>query len=113
MLYPVLAFDIAALFYVPLAFLGLVLCIPILAILTYHKRKMLEIRLAGIQKGDQAMIERIEAVRQEVAQLRDTATQYDLSFDTALRRIESRVNALEARVSAIDQQPNTRIGAGG
>lgn len=110
MLHPQLAIDLAPLVAIPLAFFGLVFAIPILAILTYHKRKMMEIKLAGAQRQDQAMIERIEALRKELAQLRDTSTQYDVSFDTALHRIETRVHNLESRVASIEQQSSVRIG---
>ena len=36
-----------------------------------------------------------EALRQEVRALRDTTMQYDLSFDAALERMESRVESIE------------------
>lgn len=110
---PLMAFDLMPFLAVPLAFLGLIFAVPILAIVTYHKRKMMEIKLAGVQKSDQAMIERIEAVRRELAQLRDTATQYDVSFDTALHRIETRVTSIDLRVTAIEQKSNVRIGPSG
>ncbi len=110
---PVLAIEIGALIAaIPLAFVVLIGLIPIMAIVTYHRRKVLEIKLAGVQKSDQAMIERIEAVRQELAQLRDTATQYDVSFDTALRRIESRVNNLDSRVAQVEQQSTVGVPPG-
>jgi predicted nucleic acid-binding Zn-ribbon protein len=47
--------------------------------------------------------EELAALRQQIDDLRDTSTQYDLSFDTALQRMERRVEHLE-------QQQN-RIGA--
>lgn len=38
----------------------------------------------------------VESLRKEVEQLRDTTTRYDLSFDTALQRLEARVGHLES-----------------
>ena len=47
----------------------------------------------------------VNALRKEVADLRDTATRYDVSFDTALQRIEGRVGFLEsARIAAKAQE---------
>ncbi len=42
--------------------------------------------------------EELEATRQELRDLRDTSTQYDISFDTALGRVESRVSHVERRL---------------
>ena len=39
----------------------------------------------------------LAAMRQELHALRDTSTQYDISFDTALQRMESRVEHVERR----------------
>src|SRR5438094_807718 len=36
-------------------------------------------------------------LRQELAALRDTSTQFDMSFDAALQRLEARVRHLEGR----------------
>ena len=46
----------------------------------------------------------IEALRKEVADLRDTSTRYDVSFDTALQRMESRIAAVERRTGKIEQE---------
>src|SRR5690348_17131377 len=37
----------------------------------------------------------VAQLRKEIHELRDTTTQYDLSFDTALQRLESRVHQVE------------------
>ncbi len=42
-----------------------------------------------------ALREEVALLRKEMHDLRDTTTQYDLSFDTALQRLESRVNQIE------------------
>lgn len=58
------------------------------------------------QKTDRAM----EQIRQELAQVRETSTQYALSFEDALQRIERRLDGLEQRVSAIEtQQVQSRL----
>ncbi len=74
----------------------LIFGIPVLAILTAHHRKVLEIKHRSRQDaGEQRAIEELRA---EIASLRDTTTRFDLSFDTALQNLESRVAHLEARL---------------
>jgi len=41
-------------------------------------------------------------IRQELAQVRETSTQYALTFEDALQRIERRLESLEDRVNAIE-----------
>ena len=43
----------------------------------------------------------VETLKREVAQLRDTTTRYDMAFDTALERLESRVSHVEKSPRAI------------
>ena len=59
-------------------------------------------QLRSQQTTDRGSAHDIEALRAEVAalraqimELRDTTTQYDLSFDTALQRMERRVEQME------------------
>ncbi len=89
--------------------------IPISAIWTSHRQKMLKMQLqmqnqGGANGNAEASI---EALRQEVRALRDTTMQYDLSFDTALQRMEQRVEGIErqARITppADTQTQNTLL----
>ena len=77
---------------------GMVFSIPLYAIWTYHKRKLEEIKGRQRAAVDKSTAEAIDALRKEMAGLRDTTTQYDMSFDTALKRLESRVNHVEQKV---------------
>lgn len=72
--------------------------IPMLAIWSVHKRKMLEMQMRLNNQGDANLRASVEALREEVRSLRDTTTQYDLSFDTALQRMEQRIEGVESRV---------------
>src|SRR5260221_642919 len=86
----------------PGEFLGLIaiLCgcgIPLSIIWTHHKRKVLELQLRLRNEGGSSVHMEVEALRQEVRNLRETTMQYDLSFDTALQRMEQRVESLERR----------------
>ncbi|HZO91589.1 MAG TPA: hypothetical protein VFB38_24925 [Chthonomonadaceae bacterium] len=86
--------------------------VPIVAIWTSHERKMMEMRMRMRNEGDTHLKAAIEELQAEVRSLRDTTTQYDLSFDAALQRMESRVQGLERRLSEVEANTpaNLRIG---
>jgi len=62
----------------------------------------------GVVRGRDRDASRVEerlsadllSLRAELAQLRETTTQYDVSFDTALQRLEARMAHLEQRVDS-------------
>jgi len=90
-----------------------VFSIPMLAIWTHHKRKMLELQLKLRGLGSNVDVKsEIEALRQEIRSLRDTTTQYDISFDSALQRMESRVEGVERQVRSIQSEEVLRVGNG-
>ena len=84
--------------------LAMALCIPIIALITSHKRKMEELRLRRSQ-GDGNLVSELQALRHQIAELRDTTTRYDMSFDAALQRVESRVGLLESHSAVSEQAP--------
>lgn len=84
--------------------LGMLLSIPIYAIRAFHQRKLEEIKARQTTQIDANTLEAIEALREEFAALRDTTTQYDVSFDTALHRIEGRLGQMEQRVNRIERR---------
>src|SRR5256885_13831228 len=77
---------------------GMVLSIPLYALWTFHKRKLEEIKARQRSTIDKATMEAIDGLRKEMASLRDTTTQYDMSFDTALKRMESRMDNVEGKL---------------
>lgn len=79
--------------------------IGIIAVLAEHFQKMAKIRADAQKKQSRDVLDAIAALRQEVADLRDTTTKYDLSFDTALQRLEGRVTQLEGRLQAAEESP--------
>ncbi|MBC7527810.1 MAG: hypothetical protein H7308_09690 [Chthonomonadaceae bacterium] len=84
---------------IPIVAISLTMGIPMMAIWTSHQRKMLELKLK-LQDGNSLSSQKtIEALREEVRSLRDTTTQYDVSFDTALQRMEGRMGAIERKVN--------------
>jgi hypothetical protein len=84
--------------------LGMLLSIPIYAIRSFHRRKLEEIKARQTAQIDTNTREAIEALRAEFAALRDTTTQYDVSFDTALHRIEGRLGQMEQRVNRVERR---------
>lgn len=81
-------------------FIGLpliLLSIPFTLIWTHHRRKMTELRLQREIVVNQQVQAQLDAVRAEIQALRDTATQYDMSFDSSLERMERRVQLLETQ----------------
>ncbi|MGC8669403.1 MAG: hypothetical protein ACP5VE_14955 [Chthonomonadales bacterium] len=84
---------------------AMTLLIPFYAIWTAHRRAIEEIRARARAQAEEATRQAVQELRDEFTALRDTATQYDLSFDTALKRLESRVAALEQRIAEQAGQP--------
>ncbi len=76
---------------------------PMFALWTKYQLERERIRQ---EKSDRAF----EQVRQELAQVREISTQYALSFEDALQRIEHRLDNLEQRLSAVEsQQVSTKL----
>jgi guanylate kinase len=79
-------------------FVGLpfIITLPIsIFIWTRHKYRLEELRQQKHTSTQSDMVAQMEALRNEMHSLRDTTMQYDMSFDTALQRMESRVQNLE------------------
>lgn len=79
--------------------------IPITAIVTSHFRQLAQMKTNRSSEQDQALLNELQAVKQQIEQLRDTTTQYDMSFDTALQRLEARVSHLETRSNRYEEPP--------
>ncbi len=95
---------------------AIVFSIPMAIIMTYHKRKMEEIRLKKMGMMTEEVKAEFAALRAEVQALRDTTMQYDLSFDTNLQRMERRIEHLERQTRAQGEQTapqNTLLGGRG
>lgn len=88
---------------------GVIVAIVALA-LNYMKQMERLKRQPG--SSDSRVMEAVEALRKEVADLRDTSTRYDVSFDTALQRMESRIGAVENRTNRQEQEQTVIAGRG-
>jgi hypothetical protein len=80
----------------------LIFGLPIIAILTSHRRKVLEIRHAAGHDG--TIRAAVDGLRGELGELRDTTTRFDLSFDSALQRLESRIEHIEQRLQQVESR---------
>src|SRR4051794_40903869 len=74
---------------------------------THHRRKMEELRMQGKRLVSEDIRTEFATIRAEIRDLRDTAMQYDLSFDTALQQMEHRMSKLE-RGAYADAEASTR-----
>jgi ribosomal protein L29 len=67
---------------------------------------MLEMELERRRLSNQEVVAQIEAIRQELAQLRDTSTQYDMSLQMTLETLQERVRMLEQQ---LEEQTRVRL----
>ena len=86
---------------------GLVLLIIVFALWLWHRRKMAEINVQTRGRVSEETRAAIEELRMEIAALKDTTTQYDMSFDSALHRLESRMAHMEQKVSQVQEAPQS------
>ena len=97
--------EVLTLMLVGVPLVGVSSIIPML-IWTHHRRKMEELRMQGKRLVAEDVRTEFATLRAEIRDLRDTAMQYDLSFDTALQQMERRMNKLE-RGSYMDSEAAT------
>jgi hypothetical protein len=82
-----------------------VLAIPLTLIWTYHRRQMEQLRQQRSGMIADEIKAEFAAVRSEIQALRDTALQYDLSFDNSLQQMEHRLSFLERRAHVQPEAP--------
>ncbi len=73
------------------------LSIPIVAIITSHQRELAKIKTQKSAQVPANVEAELQALRSEVAALRDTTTRFDMSFDAAITQLENRVDRVETR----------------
>lgn len=61
------------------------------------KERALAMRLQHSNGGDADIARQLQELRQEIAQLRDTSTSYDLSIDHQLQQLERRMQFMEGK----------------
>ena len=83
--------------------------IPIVAIVLKHHQRLVELKLQMLNQGDTQLAAQLQSLQKEISELRDTSTRYDMSFDSALQRIEHRVGTLETRVNDVERAANVQV----
>ncbi len=80
---------------VPLA----LVTVPITAIITSHRQKLAEIKARSASGLAPEIRAELSEIKNQLADLRDTTTKFDMTFDAALGRLEARVGRVEARTT--------------
>ncbi len=95
--------DIVALAAIIFIF-GPALFVPITAMVLKHRKEMLQMELEKRRLSNQEVAKQIEALRAEIAQLRETSTQYDLSLQANLENLQERVRTLEEQAQMLHRR---------
>ncbi len=74
---------------------GPALIIPVMAMVQKHRREMLKLELERGKHSNAELLKQIEALRQEIAELRRTTTEHSLSLQENLENLQERVRQLE------------------
>lgn len=84
------------------------LMIPITAIITSHLQKVADIKArAGASISAEVRAE-LNAIKEELQNLRDTTTKFDMAFDGALDRMEQRMDAAQMPAVHTAEYPTPR-----
>jgi hypothetical protein len=75
-----------------------------------YKQKALEAKTQNSQAPDNALRAEMAEVKQKLTELRDVTTQYDMSFDSALHRVESRLANVEQRLQSAEETNTIQVG---
>lgn len=98
--------DTLALMIPILAVSGWIIPVTVKSILKSQERR-LELQMQAQQGQNEAAAQQIAALRQEVAALRDTSTQFDLSLEHSVQRVEERLGRVETKTAAQVARPTT------
>ncbi len=63
------------------------------------QERRLELRLQAQQGKNEDVTRQIDALRAEIADLRDTSTQFDMSLEHSVERLEERVGRVETKTA--------------
>ncbi len=74
-----------------------------------HYARMAELRMKSQVGADEALRSELETLRREVASLRDTSTQYDLSLQHVLETVDQRVANIEVRLRTLSPTSGTAL----
>ncbi len=78
--------------------------IPVVAMVQKHRREMAQMELERTRLSNAEITQQIEALRKEIAELRHTTTEYDLSLQANLENLQQRVQSLEQELLKTSQR---------
>ncbi len=111
-------FDIIVLvLLIPLSAIVLGIGSGIVQLVLKSSERRMELRLKA-QKGQSSDVgKQLEALRAEIAALRDTTTQYDMTNDQVVQRLEERLCRIESKTAGQSaryplEEPRQRLGQG-
>jgi hypothetical protein len=73
--------------------------------LTKSRERIARMQVEARTGRDQDVARQFDDLRQEISRLRDTCTQFDVSHDNALERLEQRMRTLESRTVSTISTP--------
>ena len=91
--------DMLALMIPILAVGGWIIPVTVKSVLKSQERR-LELQLQAQQGRNDEVAAQIAALRREIAALRDTSTEFDMSLEHAVQRLEGRLGRLETKSAA-------------
>ena len=77
---------------------GPAIIIPVTAMVLKHRKEMARMEIERRTTVNQEIAAQIEALRREIAELRHTTTEYDMSLQMNLENLHERVRALEQQL---------------
>lgn len=89
--------DLTGLVAVILIF-GPVVIIPVTAMVLRHRKEMVKLEIERRTAVNQGVQDQLDALRREIAELRRTSTEYDMSLQANLENLQERVHALEQQL---------------
>jgi len=81
----------------------------LLAVWSNHRRKMAELEIRKVEAMGSSSGNSLDALRQELADLRQTSTGFDLSLDANLQNLQQRIAFLEQRVQELESKSGVHI----
>lgn len=82
----------------------MVFSIPLLAIWSTHRFNLEKLRQKNLQQSDSSTQAQMDAIKVELHQLRDTSTQYCISLENTLKRLDDTVNHMDQRMKALEAE---------
>lgn len=83
---------------------GWIIPVTVKSVLKSQERR-LELQMQAQQGRNDAAAQQIDALRQEVAALRDTSTQFDVSLEHNVQRLEDRMGRVEIKTASAQAAP--------